>query len=145
MLHYAGGEHDAAFADADHATRMNPSLSQGFAARANEYSHRNDLQHALSDFQRAAELAPTSAPLPFAAGSILLRRESWSEAKSAMSEAIRRKADYAAAYVGRAYAESKLGDAAAAQADLEKARSLDPDIIAKVQTRGLDAAGGVGS
>lgn len=98
-----------------------------------------ELDLALKDCEAAVALDRQMASHWDSLGWLQLRRQETKQALRAFDKAIEQSDKLAWAYYGRALAQRRLGDEAAASADLAKARSLRPDIDALVTRAGFGA------
>jgi tetratricopeptide (TPR) repeat protein len=61
---------DKAIADYNQAIRLNPNQAIAFCNRGFSWERKNDLQHALADFKKCSELAPSDPDGPKAVGRV---------------------------------------------------------------------------
>ena len=93
------GQHARAIKDYDEAIRLEPDNETAFGLRGNAYRKMGQYARAVQDFDEAIRLqTPDYEP------------------------------DYASVYYERSLAEGAMGKTTAADADLAKARSIDPDV-----------------
>ncbi|HZL59106.1 MAG TPA: tetratricopeptide repeat protein [Stellaceae bacterium] len=122
------GDHQHAIQDYDQALRVKPNDPRALNNRGDEYRILGQYDRALQDLNESLRLRPNNA-------STLLHRGVAYAAKGRNDLAIR---DYdqvigltpkdADAYYNRSLAKRKTGDVAGANADLARAKQLDPSI-----------------
>jgi Mlc titration factor MtfA (ptsG expression regulator)/Tfp pilus assembly protein PilF len=121
------GEHAAARADAEEAVRLDPDDPEAFRVRGAVLLGMGELQKAKKDLDRA--LAENNdAEAYYLRGLTLLGLDQLRPAVADLSWSITLRPHAAKAYYHRAHALRRLGDAERADADLEKALQLDPNI-----------------
>ena len=99
-----------------------------------------ELDKALDDCDEAVEADSRNASFVDSRAWVYLRQDRASRARSEFSRALALKPDQAWSLYGRGLANQRLGDAAAAQADLAAARKASPDIDADIGKTGLPTA-----
>lgn len=138
-------DYDAAIADVDRALALTPDYAPAYMLRAQANYHKYQLMEhddsqgdavtratlrskklndALEDYNKAVELAPSTAPAWFNKGNILIELEDFTSALASFTRAIELKEDMGEAYFNRGYVYLKLGNRTAGIADLSKAGEL---------------------
>lgn len=102
-----------------------------------------ELDAALSDFDRAIQIDPSSAEPWFLKGNLLMEKDDYAQAERAFSAAIRLDLLHARAYNNRSEALRKLGREADAGRDHARARQIDPSLD-ETRVASRDASAGRG-
>jgi len=113
-----------AIEDYSQAIRLNPAIAMPYHERAVCRARLNQDDDALTDYNHALTLARGYGLSWNGRGVIYLRRKEYQKAISDFTEAIRLLPTYDQPYKNRATAKKALGDAAGAEADLNRARAL---------------------
>jgi Flp pilus assembly protein TadD len=113
-----------AFADYTELLRRNPRSANALAQRGICHSRLHDENAALADFNQALEIRPNIPGALNGRGLIFFHRKQYQRALHEFTEAIRVSPDFSFAYVNRAHTEEAMGNQAAAEADLKKAKDL---------------------
>ena len=103
-----------------------PDLAGASIARAKQTLGGKDYESTLREAERAAASRPGDPDVRFAAGESWLGLGRPATARPQYTIALTARSDFAAAYLGRAAAASRLGDARRARADINAAAHLDP-------------------
>jgi len=122
------GEFEKAIDEFTKAIALNPKLAVPYYNRGNAYLHRKDPGKAITDYSQAIEIEPRDPQYYNNRGAAHLMAENYRAAVTDFTEAIRLDARLAQAYFGRSVALAELGETERSQADLAKARELDPKI-----------------
>ena len=104
------------------------SLAGVFNNRAAAYYSENDNAHAIADFTRAIELDPNLPGAHYNRGDAYLANKEYERAIADYDAAISANPQDAWAYHDRGLAERHLGRMAHSEADITKARSIDPSV-----------------
>lgn len=88
-----------------------------------------DYETALADYAKALELDPKDSANWFQRAGVYLAQKRYEEAEQDYTKAIELSPDLAPAWMNRAVARYKRGDRKLAAEDLEKAQSLDENIV----------------
>jgi tetratricopeptide (TPR) repeat protein len=118
------GEPDAALADYQAATNLNPMLAAAHNGIAMIYIERNDLRHALERLDKAISVEPTVEAY-YERGQILDSQGDHQKAISDYDKAIAERPDSPYMYLARARAKSNLGDKEGAHADRMTAAQIE--------------------
>jgi tetratricopeptide (TPR) repeat protein len=121
------GQMDQAEAAATRAAGMSPRTAWECYALGRALLRNGDLETAATALDRAAELQPQSLWAQFYRGQCALRRGRCAEAVDAFGACVA-LAPEAVCYYNRHLAYAGLGDHNRARLDLERARTLDPDL-----------------
>ena len=122
------GEFDKAIDEFTKAITMAPKLAVPYYNRGNAYLKSEDPDKAIADYSRAIEIDPRKAQYYNNRGAAHLVAENYQAAVADFTEAIRLNGRLAQAYFGRSIALAELGETARSEADLARARELDPKI-----------------
>ena len=125
-LKAATGDLRGAAADADAAIRAHPRLARGHFERGMIWMRQGNGVAARASFDEAIRLDPRDAEPFVARGQLRLAAKQYGPARDDFTTAISRDSKLAVAYAGRAEAHKRLRDMAAAKADLEMAKTLQP-------------------
>lgn len=126
-IYRARGRTQDAIDQLTRAVGIRPDYAVGYLARARVHFEAQDFDAALADCDRALEINPQYARAWHNRGLINLQQEEVETAIEDLSEAISADPEYASAHVYRAQAYIAFGNTAAARADLERAKELEPD------------------
>jgi tetratricopeptide (TPR) repeat protein len=118
------GEMDAALADYQTATELNPTLAAPHNGIAMIYIERNDLRHALERLDKAISLEP-SVEAYYERAQILDNQGDHQKAISDYDKAIAERPDAPYMYLARARAKASLGDGEGAHADRMTADQIE--------------------
>jgi tetratricopeptide (TPR) repeat protein len=114
----------AAIADADAAASLDPNLAPAYNLRGVALRETGKPRQALQDLNRAVQLA-ANADNYFQRGATFQQLGEYAHAVDDFTKTIAFQPDLAQAYYARAQAERSAGDAKSADADHQRARSLD--------------------
>jgi tetratricopeptide (TPR) repeat protein len=114
--HRTLGEMDAALADFQAASDLNPTLADAHNGMAMIYLNRRDQRHALEELNKSIALRPTVDAF-FQRGQILDAQGDHQKAIEDFDRAIAQDRDSPYMYRARALAKANLGDAEGAHAD----------------------------
>ena len=113
----------------DRAIKLDPTLAGAYYNRAVLSSDvLNELASAKADLDKAVELDPKFANSYLQRGVVNARMEEFGAAVADFDNAIRLQPTDALAYINRGYAKLARGQKAEGEADIAKAKSIDPDI-----------------
>jgi tetratricopeptide (TPR) repeat protein/predicted Ser/Thr protein kinase len=118
-----------AIADLDEALRLDPDNVVAYIDRSWAHNAAGEHDQALADSTRAIRLKPRPSDLAeayFHQGNAYLRMGRLEQAAESLTRAIQLKEDYSWAYHLRGKAHAALGKAEQAEADQQKAASLNP-------------------
>jgi len=110
------------------ALRINSGYTQARNNRGLAYLALDEVDFAVADFDEVIRLEPDNASAYYKRGIALARRGDLPEAVDSYSDAIRLDEKLAAAYYNRGLLYRQLGAQAQADADLTKARQINPQI-----------------
>ena len=105
-----------------------PNLAGVFNNRAAAYYAESDNAHAIADFTHAIQLNPDLPGGYYNRGDAYLANKEYERAIADYDQAIRANPNDAWAYHDRGLAERHLGHAGQSEADIAKARSIDPSV-----------------
>jgi tetratricopeptide (TPR) repeat protein len=128
-LRVLNGDDGGAMTDLSSAIDLRPNWEPPLQIRGGLYAKHGNLAAAEADLNRAIQLAPNDQRAYYTRGRALLDERRWGDAASDFTHAISLDSNYALALMGRAIAESRLGQNDAAQADAARARELDPGLV----------------
>jgi len=120
------GDFPAAVRDYSQFLKMRPENANAHTNRAQCYVRMKDDDRALEDFNAAISLKADAPVALYGRGLVHMRRGGYHAALDDFDAAIRLSPNYAVAFKARANARRQLGDQSGAQADLRKARELQP-------------------
>jgi tetratricopeptide (TPR) repeat protein len=122
------GNYDRAIQDYDEAIRLNPTFFGTFYARGDAYFYKNNYDRAIQDFDEAIRLNPSYAPAFHDRGSAYHNKANYDRAIQDYDQAIHLNPSYAEAFYSRGFAKHKTGNKAGGDADIAKAKQLDPKL-----------------
>ena len=114
--------------DFNKGLEIDPAWKVGYLNRSIMYQAMGDFQHSFNDIEAYIKLDPYDADLWYEGARCLRALNRTAEALPYYNEAIRLNPRHGLAYLERGRTHQTLGNASAAQADLEKARSLGQNI-----------------
>jgi tetratricopeptide (TPR) repeat protein len=117
----------------EQATRLDPASAVAWDRLGLVYAARERLGDALAAHDKAARLAPHDPKPPYHRGNVLAATDRIDEAITAYDAAIARAADFAPAYFNRGVLKLRLGNVAAAIADIRTAQRLGSDVPPELQ------------
>lgn len=128
-------QYDRAIEDYKKSIGLDPNDADTFYNRGGAYYRKSDYDNAIADYDRAiAGFDPTKYPASYKRDYFKDRANAYSakgdygRGIADYSEAIRLDPDYARAYYNRSEAKRKIGDTVGSDADLARARQLQPSI-----------------
>ena len=128
-FYYEKGDYDHAIADATEAIKRDPTVVMAYSNRAAAYNRKNDFDRAIADATQAIRLDPTRAYGAYANRALShLAKNNFDRSIEDATEALRINPKLAPAFYTRSTARRKKGDLAGGNADLAKARELQPGI-----------------
>jgi tetratricopeptide (TPR) repeat protein len=119
---------DLALADLDRAVTLTPTDAYALYNRAVALERKGDFGQAARDLDEVIRLKPDHPLARFERGYVLLRHGEHDRAIADLDQFIGANPSDAKAYRTRAAAYEAKGDAAKADADMKKARELDPNV-----------------
>jgi TPR repeat protein len=119
---------DLAIQDHDELLEMNPDQHQILNERCYSLAILGRLEAALADCNRALEIEPKNPYYLDSRGYTYLHLANLPEALRDFDASLELLPDEAITLFGRAVVKGKMGDRRGAQADLAKARSIQPDV-----------------
>ncbi len=122
-----GGHQEIALTNYDKAVELAPSQAQVYSARAAYWLEQGESQKAIDDCRKSLEIEATEEGYSIL-GDAYLALEDLDNAIQAYSQTKRLDPKVAQAYQRRAERRQGAGDAAGAQADRDKAGSIDPSL-----------------
>jgi tetratricopeptide (TPR) repeat protein len=122
------GELDRAMKDYDEAIRLNPKNATFFVNRAGLFQDRRDYDHAIKDYDEAIRLNPRYANALYGQGSPTKTRASTSKPSRAMTTSFLSVPNMAKALYQRSEVKRSMHDDAGADADLQAAIAIDPNV-----------------
>jgi tetratricopeptide (TPR) repeat protein len=117
-----------AMADYDAAVRYDPNLAEAFYNRAVLATALEDFVKAKADADEAIRLRPDLGAAWLQRGIVQALSKNFRAAIDDFSEVIRLEPQAADAYLNRGYAKLEAGMKAEGEADVAKAKSIDPTI-----------------
>ena len=136
LVHYYGGDRQAAIADLDKVIEQDPQDATAFYNRGLTYYDLKDYAAALADYARAIELDPQDAQAYNNRGLTYYDLKDNDAALADYARAIELDPQDAQAYNNRGLTYYDLKDCAAALADYARAIELDPQDAAAYSNRG---------
>jgi len=117
----------------EQATRLDPTSAVAWDRLGLVYAARERLGDALAAHDKAARLAPHDPKPLYHRGNVLAPIDRSEEAIAAYTAAITRGADFAPAYFNRGVLSLRIGNVAAAIADIRTAQRLGSDVPPELQ------------
>jgi tetratricopeptide (TPR) repeat protein len=122
------GDFDRAISDYGEVIRLDPKNANAFFGRGVAYAKKGDLDRAISDYSEVIRLDPKNTIAFANRGADYLKKGDFDRAIADSSEAIRLNPNtFAWVYCNRGHAKLKINDSGG-NADIAKARQLDPSI-----------------
>lgn len=121
------GLNEKAQAEFSHVIENYPQDAAAYIARGDLYLDAGELDLALKDLRKGAELSPDSAEIFNSIGVSLRLQGDYQGAIDAYNSCIELDANFAPAYVNRGFAYKNLKQFKKALADYEKALEFEPD------------------
>lgn len=118
------GDYAGALRDYNQALQLDPESPENWLNRGLAKEKLGNLAGAYHDFTRAITMAPQMERAWLSRGNILTKQQRFSEAIEDYSVAITYYPEYGIAWLNRAIANQRLGQKAAACADVRKAAAL---------------------
>jgi tetratricopeptide (TPR) repeat protein len=127
LAYYDKRQYQLSVEDYTQAIRLKPNYADALGNRCSSYItlHQNDL--AMADCSSALRIRPDSIDF-YNRGSIYYNTGQYQQAVDDYTQSIALKADYAPALYFRGLARKTLGDQAGGDADIARARALDPNV-----------------
>jgi tetratricopeptide (TPR) repeat protein len=126
-VYHRHGRRARARRHADQAVQLNPDLPDARILRGLIRVTLGQRDEAIADFE-AAQRLDSASPVAFTyAATVKSELKRWDAAIEDFEAAIARRADYAPAFFGLAYAQAKAGDLDGAQNTLQRAAEMVPD------------------
>src|SRR5439155_1349987 len=122
----AKGDFRLAIADFDVVIRLNPNLAPPYSNRGNAFSAKNDFDRAMRDYDQAIRLIPNQPQLYLNRGNGHFARKELALAIKDYDQAIALAPNFALAFKNRGISKLQSGDTAGGNADLARAKQLDP-------------------
>jgi tetratricopeptide (TPR) repeat protein len=132
----AKGDFDHAIADFDQAIMIQPRDSEALYNRGLAYRDKGDLDHAIADFNDSLSIRKDVNTLD-SRGFTYLKLNRLDEAIADFNAALALNPKLASSLYGRGLAELKNGDRGGADADIDAAKLIKPDIVEYVARNGL--------
>lgn len=110
------------------AIRLSPNYSEAYFFRGVAYQNGTQFDRAIADYGEATRLNPDYGIAFSNRASIYQSRKDYDRAIADYTQAIRVLPRYAAAFYGRGLSRKQAGDDAGGEADIAKARELDPNV-----------------
>lgn len=126
--HFNAGEYERAVASYDNVLVLEPEHPRAHFKKGASLHMLGRYEEALEEYDAHLALKPDDAHVYYDRGNTLSAMSRWNEAVDSYTRAIKLDSSYAEAYANRAYVYLKLGDAAAASQDADRARALNPAI-----------------
>lgn len=127
-LHTLQEDYARAIADYGQAIRLNPRDAQAYLNRGTAYAGKQDLTRAITDFDQAIRLDPQFAQAYLNRGLAYYAKQDLTRAIADYDRAIRLNPQYARAFYNRGIAKRSLGKTAEGNADMARARVIDPNV-----------------
>lgn len=121
-------DYEHAIADFNEAIRLDPQDAGAFLDRGILYKVEKDYARALADYDEALRLNPELTLAYYDRGNLYGTNKDYAHAIADFDEALRLNPQYVMALLHRSIAENALGRTAESEADLAKARSIDPNV-----------------
>lgn len=136
-LHGERREYAASIADSNRALELDPRMVDALRNLGKAHSDSGDHANALKDYQRGVALAPDDGPLN---GAVCWERAvlgiELDAALADCTKALTGKRDDANPFNSRGFVRFRLGDAAGAVRDYDRAIALAPDVPSSYYMRG---------
>jgi hypothetical protein len=140
IAYFKNGQSERAVQDYDQAIRLSPNFFNALSGRCwNRAIVGRDLTGAIADCNRALALNPTITYTRGSRGFAYLKMNNYGAAIADFDAALKGHPENAPSLYGRGLAKSARGDAAGASADLTAAERLDPAIVQKFVSWGVNA------
>lgn len=131
------GRHEIAIGDFDRAIALDPKMARAWNSRCwTKVLMNADAGAALADCDRALALDPRVANFHDSRGYALVRLAKWRDATAAFDRALALDPRLASSLFGRGLCKLRTGNRTA-QADLARARSIEPGIEARFRGYGF--------
>lgn len=131
---------DAAMKDYDKAFEIDPKSAEAYESRGHVLERQGNRDAAMKDYVKASEFDPKRDSAFLAIGNLDLTAKKYDDALKDYGTVIALRPDWAFGYISRAKVYLAMVDAEHAQADLDKASTLDTEgkykpLIKGMQTR----------
>src|SRR5471030_572378 len=120
------GDYDSAIEDYDQAIALGSDAAASFVERGAAYHRKGDEAHAIADLDQAITLDPNDPTAFYIRGAAYQAQSDNDHAIQDYGQAIRLAPNFAASLYRRGVLELKIGDARAGDADIARARQIDP-------------------
>lgn len=124
----AKGEHDRAMQDYNEAVRLDPNNATYFINRGAAYLDKHEFDRAIEDYDEAIRLNPRYASALHGRAVVYQNKGEHERAIKDYDDAIRANPKYAIALYHRSLTKRIIHDDAGADADLEAAKAIDPNV-----------------
>ncbi len=125
--YYAKGNVDRAIQDYDQVIRLNPSDDSAFSNRGLFYWRKASYDRAIQDYGQVIRLNPSDDAFNNR-GLVYFGKTNYDRAIQDFDQAIRLNPSYAIALNNRGLSKRKIGDTTGGDADIAKAKQLDPKL-----------------
>lgn len=122
------GDYDSAIADYDQAIALGSDAAASFVERGAAYHRKGDEADAIADLDQAITLDPNDPTAFYIRGAVYQAQSDNDRAIQDYGHAIRLAPNFAASLYRRGVLELKVGDARAGDADIARARQIDPGV-----------------
>jgi tetratricopeptide (TPR) repeat protein len=122
------GDYDPAILDYSQAITLGSNAANTYVGRGAAYHKKGDNAHAIEDLSQAILLAPNDATAHFARGAAYQALHENDRAIQDYSQAINLAPRFAAAIYLRGSVRKLIGDDKAGDADIARARQIDPTV-----------------
>ncbi len=125
------GKYDRALADYDHAIELTPDYALAFNNRGLVYSDKREYDLAIQDYDQAIKIAPSMGMAFNNRCLAYYKKGDYFRAVQDCTQAIALEPNDANPYYNRGLIRRKQGDQSGGDADVAKARQLNPQIGAR--------------
>lgn len=126
--HFNAGEYERAVASYDNVLVLEPEHPRAHFKKGASLHMLGHYEEALEEYDAHLALHPDDARVYYDKGNTLSALSRWNEAVDSYTRAIELDDSLAEAYANRAYVYLKLGDAAKASQDVDRAKALNPAV-----------------
>jgi tetratricopeptide (TPR) repeat protein len=114
--------------DYDEAIRLNPKNATFFVNRAGLFQDRRDYDHAIKDYDEAIRLNPRYANALYGRGIAYQNKGEYEQAIKSYDDVVLVSPKHAKALYQRSEVKRSMHDDAGADADLQAAIAIDPNV-----------------